>query len=99
MDRRGLAELVARVGGELKQRYGSIDPEVPLLTRERHHVALSRAADEVRVFREAWAARSLPAPVAAVHLRSAVATLEDVIGAVDLEEILDRLFGTFCVGK
>lgn len=99
VDRRGLAELVASVGAELTERYGSIDPEVPLLTRERHRIALSRAADEVRVFRQAWAARSLPAPVAAVHLRSAALALEDVIGAVDLEEILDRLFGTFCVGK
>ena len=99
IDRRGLAELVERVGGALTARYGSIDPEVPLLTRERHQVALSRAAGEVRVFRAAWASRSLPAPVAAVHLRGAVAALEDVIGAVDLEEILDRLFGTFCVGK
>ena len=99
IDRRGLAELIASVGGALTARYGSIDPEVPLLTRERHLVALSRAAEEVRVFREAWATRSLPAPVAAVHLRSAVTALEEVVGAVDLEEILDRLFGTFCVGK
>ena len=99
VDRRGLGELVARVERVLADRYGSVEPDVPLLTRERHQVALARAADEVRVFRGAWAGRSLPAPVAAVHLRSAVAALEEVIGGVDLEDVLDRLFRTFCVGK
>lgn len=99
VDRRGLGALVDRVAAELERRYGTIDPDVPLLTRERHQVALSRAAAEVRVFREAWATRALPAPVAAVHLRSAVNALEEIIGAVDLDDVLDRLFRTFCVGK
>jgi tRNA modification GTPase len=37
--------------------------------------------------------------VAAVHVRAAVAALEGLIGAVDVEQVLERVFGTFCVGK
>jgi tRNA modification GTPase len=34
-----------------------------------------------------------------VHLRSAVHALEELIGVVDVEDVLDRLFASFCVGK
>jgi tRNA modification GTPase len=34
-----------------------------------------------------------------VHLRSAAHALEELIGAVDVEEVLGRVFSTFCVGK
>jgi tRNA modification GTPase len=43
--------------------------------------------------------REIPAPVAAVHLREAVTTLEDLVGAVDVEDVLDEVFRRFCVGK
>jgi tRNA modification GTPase len=43
--------------------------------------------------------RRIPAPVAAVHLREAVMTLEDLIGAVDVDDVLDEVFRRFCVGK
>ena len=41
----------------------------------------------------------LPAPVAGTHLRAAMRALEDVIGAVGVEDVLDRVFSAFCVGK
>jgi tRNA modification GTPase len=41
----------------------------------------------------------MPVVVAAVHLRAAVHALEDIIGVVDTEDILDRVFAEFCVGK
>jgi tRNA modification GTPase len=37
--------------------------------------------------------------VAATHLKSAVLALEELIGAVTREDVLDRLFASFCVGK
>jgi tRNA modification GTPase len=33
------------------------------------------------------------------HLREASTALDELVGSVDVEEILDRLFGSFCVGK
>jgi tRNA modification GTPase len=71
----------------------------PLLTQERHRYAVTRALDEARAFRDQWMERRIPAPVAAVHLREAVMTLEDLIGAVDVDDVLDEVFRRFCVGK
>ncbi|MDH3290276.1 MAG: tRNA uridine-5-carboxymethylaminomethyl(34) synthesis GTPase MnmE [Gemmatimonadota bacterium] len=74
---------------------GSIEP---VLTRERHRLALERARDEVGAFREARRV-GLDGVVAATHLRAAVTALEDVIGLVTTDDVLDRVFATFCVGK
>jgi tRNA modification GTPase len=73
--------------------------DAPLVTRARHEAALRRAAEELRAFRWAWESGTLPAPVAATHLRAAVTALESLIGAVDVEDVLERVFRTFCVGK
>jgi tRNA modification GTPase len=75
--------------------HGSIEP---VLTRERHRLALERARDEVGAFREARRT-GLDGVVAATHLRAAVSALEDVIGLVTTDDVLDRVFATFCVGK
>jgi tRNA modification GTPase len=37
--------------------------------------------------------------IAAVHVRSAVHALESLIGAVDVEDVLSRVFSSFCIGK
>ncbi|MCU0617629.1 MAG: tRNA uridine-5-carboxymethylaminomethyl(34) synthesis GTPase MnmE [Gemmatimonadaceae bacterium] len=96
----GLAELLAVVQREMTARYGAITPEVPLLTRERHRVAVAEARAELDAFRAAWASGAgVPAVVAAVHVRAAVEALDVVIGAVSVDDVLDRLFASFCVGK
>jgi tRNA modification GTPase len=96
----GLAALLALVQGEVTARHGAITPEVPLLTRERHRVAVAEAREELDAFRAAWAGGAgVPAVVAAVHVRAAVEALDVVIGAVSVEDVLDRLFASFCVGK
>jgi tRNA modification GTPase len=70
----------------------------PVLTRARHRVALTRARDEVAAFADARRA-GLEAVVAATHLRAAAAALEAVIGLVTPDDVLDRVFASFCVGK
>jgi tRNA modification GTPase len=37
--------------------------------------------------------------VAATHLRAAVTALDDLIGAVTPDDVLERVFASFCVGK
>jgi tRNA modification GTPase len=95
----GLDDLVSAVESAAAGDLGLLEPDAPLLTRERHRYAVSRALSEVRAFRERWAAADLPPPVAGVHLREATTALEDLIGAVDVEDVLDELFRRFCVGK
>ncbi len=50
-------------------------------------------------FTDALANSRLPVSLAAIHLRSAASALADVTGTIDVEDVLDRLFSTFCVGK
>ena len=95
----GLAELRRVIVGILAVRYGAPIAELPVLIRARHVRALQTARAELAEFRSAWASASLPAPVAAVHLREAVVALESLIGAVGVEDVLDRVFSSFCVGK
>jgi tRNA modification GTPase len=70
----------------------------PVITRARHRAALERALTELDGF---WAARSagVDAAAAATHLRAAVTALDDLIGIVTPDDVLDRVFATFCVGK
>lgn len=95
----GLAALIDRAASLAAESAGNIEPDAPLLTQERHRFAITRALEETRAFRESWGSGAAPAPVAAVHLREAVTTLEDLIGAVDVEDVLDEVFKRFCVGK
>ena len=39
------------------------------------------------------------AVLVAHHLRQATTALDELVGAVDVEDILDRVFASFCVGK
>ncbi len=72
--------------------------EVPVLTRRRHTDGIHRAKRELRAFREALV-QGLPAEVAATHLRPAETALEELLGVIPREEILDKLFREFCIGK
>jgi tRNA modification GTPase len=96
-----LAERYGGARGGLRAGSGGVgaDRSAPLLTRERHRVAVERARGEVADFARLWREGSLPATVAAVHLHAAATALESLIGGVDVEDVLDRIFSDFCVGK
>lgn len=95
----GLASLITVIDQCLDQTVGSIVAEMPILTRSRHIHGIRQAREELAAFGEAWQQGGLPAPVIAVHLRSAVNALESLIGAVSTDDVLDRVFSSFCVGK
>ena len=95
----GLGHLAGAIARCLQASAGALQVDAPLLTRERQRVAVTRARDELRRFRDAFAGKSLPVAVAAVHLRDATRELEELIGFVDVEDVLDRVFRSFCVGK
>lgn len=95
----GVADLVSALGQTLSESKGALSFDAPLITRERHRFALQQARQELCAFRDAFSAQTVPAAVAAVHLREASRHLEELIGTIDVEAILDRVFRTFCVGK
>jgi len=96
----GLTALVDAVVRAVAARHGGVPAaDEPVVTRARHRRALEEARAELDAFAAAWDDDGLPAPVAAVHLRAAAGALEEIIGAVDVEEVLGRVFASFCVGK
>jgi tRNA modification GTPase len=95
----GLQRLLDVINGLIAGNYGDISPDLPMLTSARHQQALTMASNELSQFERAWCETKLPAPVASVHLHTAVYVLEELIGAVDVEDVFDRVFSSFCVGK
>jgi tRNA modification GTPase len=95
----GSVALLEAAVAAVAARYGAPDPELPLVTRARQLRALEQGRIELTAFTDAWATGALPATVAAVHLRAAAHSLESVIGGVDVDEVLGRVFESFCVGK
>jgi tRNA modification GTPase len=70
----------------------------PGLTRERHRTTLSRALGALGGA-VPHLGRGGDAVLAAHHVRQAADALEELLGFIDIEEVLDRVFGSFCVGK
>lgn len=70
----------------------------PLLVRERHRVALERARRALEEVRPHLGPTG-DAALAAHHVRQAVIELEELLGGVDSDEVLGRIFSRFCVGK
>lgn len=95
----GLSNLIDRIDEVLAATVGNVVVDTPILTRSRHIHGITQARSEIGEFSKAWREEELPAPVAAVHLRSAALALESLIGAVSTEDVLDRVFSSFCVGK
>jgi tRNA modification GTPase len=95
----GLPRLLSQIESVVNEHCGPRTPEATLLTKARHKQALELARSEISDFYSAWTEDKLPATVAAVHLRAAIGALEELVGAVDVEDVLDRVFSSFCVGK
>ena len=94
----GLKELGRVLPGMVFGGLVQANADMPVVTRRRHRRALERAVEELRAFERALA-NGIPAEVAATHLRPAETALEDILGIVTLDEVLDRVFRDFCIGK
>ena len=84
----------------LEAAYSGLRSEVeaPLVTRRRHVRALEDARADVEGFETARTA-GLPPEIAATHLQDATLRLEELLGVVTTEDLLDAVFSSFCVGK
>ncbi|HEY8516664.1 MAG TPA: tRNA uridine-5-carboxymethylaminomethyl(34) synthesis GTPase MnmE [Candidatus Binatia bacterium] len=95
----GLDALAASITAKLPQA-ALAEPadDAPIVTRARHHVALVGAAEAVR---RAQLALDLAQGLELVssELQVATAELDGLVGASNIEDVLDRVFSRFCVGK
>jgi tRNA modification GTPase len=89
--RRAVAE---RVFGD-RIALGDLEPG---LTRDRHRTALLRAQSALAEAAVHLAPGGDPVLVSH-HVREATMALDELLGAVDVEEVLGKVFAGFCVGK
>ncbi len=91
----GVDALVQAITAELGSGAGE---GTILITRERHFAALERTAASLDLALDAIAA-SHPPEVIAVDVTAALGELGEIVGLSTSEEILDRVFREFCIGK
>ena len=94
----GLRELATVLPRLVYRGLVTGDQEMPVLTRERHRRGLELAVEELKNFAHALEA-GVPAEMAATHLKPVETALEDVVGVITLDEVLDQVFQDFCIGK
>ncbi len=80
------------VGGEQRMTGEAV------VTNLRHKKALEDSKGELNSFLEALH-NKLPLEIQALHLRGALDSLGEITGVVTTEDILDRIFSEFCIGK
>lgn len=81
----------------LEEKAGTLAGGEPaLITRERQRLGIQRAEGHLRKACSEFAGRE---ELRAEELRLAARALDHVIGRVDVEDVLDALFRTFCIGK
>jgi tRNA modification GTPase len=88
----GIDELLRRLAAEAERFAG----EPALVTRERQRSALAEAA---KLLASAESAASAGEELFAENLRLAGRALGRVTGRVDIEDVLDQIFSSFCIGK
>lgn len=91
----GLSELIAMIADRLQIRSAGAG----LVIRERHRLALSRAIGAMESARHEVEKGAERAELAAADLRVAIRALEALVGRVDVENLLDEIFASFCIGK
>ncbi len=93
----GLDELKKKI----KEGFFGADREVregTIIANLRHKLALEKA---ITGLEEAGAAfkEDLPLEIVSLGLREALAALGEVVGSVSTEDILEKIFSQFCIGK
>ena len=91
----GIAELKQMISNTLEQRAASVG----VMTRERHRSAMLRASGSIEsAMTEVERTDHRPELVSA-HLWDALRSLDMLTGRVDIENLLDEIFSSFCIGK
>jgi tRNA modification GTPase len=92
----GLPELQKEILARITKQ--NLRPENPVAINARHRDCLRRALESCDRAGSVLGQR-LPPEYVAVDLNEALRAVGEVIGAVDVEQILDSVFGQFCIGK
>jgi tRNA modification GTPase len=92
----GLPQLQKEILARITMQ--NLRPESTVAINTRHRDCLRRALESCDRARAALG-KTLSPEYVAVDLNEALRAVGEVIGAVDVEQILDSVFGQFCIGK
>lgn len=91
--------VAERVGSGGKDGDGGEANEGALITRARHRQHVEAAVEALERFDMLSQQGTMAVDMAAEELRLAASELGRITGAVDVEDVLDKLFSDFCIGK
>ncbi|MFK7868197.1 MAG: tRNA uridine-5-carboxymethylaminomethyl(34) synthesis GTPase MnmE [Roseobacter sp.] len=91
----GVEALVEQV----KEILGHRSLESGVATHERHRIAIEKSLENIRGSIVLVGEGPELYDIAAEELRSAIRSLEIVVGRIDVETLLDEIFSSFCLGK
>jgi len=69
-----------------------------IITNARHHAAVVRGLESIRAARQALSA-GLPFEMPIIDMREALGAIGEITGETYAEDIVERIFAEFCVGK
>jgi tRNA modification GTPase len=69
-----------------------------VIGRQRHYAALMSASEALRTARHGLI-HDAPPELCAVDVQEAMDRLSEIVGLTTIEDVLDVLFGAFCIGK
>ncbi len=91
----GVSDLVLQITNILKSR--ALD--VGIATRLRHGQAMQRAVQHLEQAQYLVSSGEEAADITAEEFRSAIRALDSLVGRIDVENVLDEIFASFCLGK
>ena len=91
----GVDALIERIVAELERRVSSAGT----MTRERHRVSMQRAILGLESALDEVGSRLYRSELVAAEVWVAIRALDQLVGKIDVENLLDEIFASFCIGK
>jgi tRNA modification GTPase len=92
----GTEELIQKLSQKLENIMGN--SENSIITRSRHKTSLQKSIAGLAGFISARK-NNIPIELCAENLRSAAVAIGQITGKIGVEDILDKIFSEFCIGK
>jgi tRNA modification GTPase len=93
-----MSEFEAAMVSQLELCLGPSDVENEVSINARHQDCLSRSHSYLKAAENALN-NQLPPEFVAEELRASLSAAGEVVGRADAEDLLGRIFSTFCIGK
>ena len=97
-DNIGIEDMEERIYSYIVEENVEDSSEKLIITNIRHKTALEKTKDAIRNIFETIDA-GMPMDLISVDLKEGLDSLSEITGEISSEDILDHVFGNFCVGK